>query len=183
MILGLDISSSITGIAVIDNGKLIHSEMCDTRNKKKYGHIYDSGTKFRNILESIKENYDITHIYAEERLLAFMKQKTSAKTLATLAEYNALYCFLCEDIFDIRPEKIYAVTARKLSGADQYKDPEKDTKQWVIEAVESILSDFSYDLTRYGNPKPGTADRADAAVIALAGEALCKENSQSSKES
>lgn len=175
MILGLDISSSITGVAVIDNGNLVYSEICDTRNKKKYSHIYDSGQKFKSILETIKKNYNITHIYAEERLLAFMKQKTSAKTLATLAEYNALYCYLAEDVFSIRPEKIYAVTARKITSVSDFKDSEKETKQWVIEAVESKLNTFSYDLTRSGNPVAGTADRADAAVIALAGEILCKD--------
>lgn len=180
MILGLDISSSITGIAVIDNGKLIHSEMCDTRNKKKYGHIYDAGQKFKGILEDIKANYDITDIYAEERLLAFMKQRTSAKTLATLAEYNALYCYLAEEIFGIRPEKIYATTARTVTEVKEFKDSEKETKQWVLEAVQSKLSSFSFDLTRYGNPKPGTYDRADAAVIALAGEILCNEEDSES---
>lgn len=180
MILGLDISSSITGIAVVDDGKLVYSDVCDTRNKKKYGHINDSARHFKQILTNIGSQYDITDIYVEERLLAFMKNRTSAKTLATLAEYNSLYCYICEQVLGIRPEKIHAATARKLSGAKVYKDSEKETKQWVLEAVESILSDFSYDLTRYGNPKPGTYDRADAAVIALAGESLCtKESSES----
>ena len=33
-------------------------------------------------------------------------------------------------------------------------------------------NDFVYELTNYGNPKPGTDDKADAVVIALAGMEL-----------
>lgn len=177
MILGLDISSSITGVAVLDAGKLVHSSTVDTRNKKKFPHVNDAAALFLEKMQYIKKNYKITDVYAEERLLAFMKQKTSAKTLATLAEYNCLYCYLCEEVFGIRPTKLNASTARKLSGVSAFKDSEKDTKQWVTEAVDSMLSDFSFGLTPKGNLVAGAADRADAAVIAMAGEALCKEES------
>ena len=46
----------------------------------------------------------------------------------------------------------------------------ENTKLKVIEHVEKTFpNDFKYELTRYGNPKPGTDDRADAIVIAWAG--------------
>lgn len=180
MILGLDISSSITGIAILDDSKLVYSDICDTRNKKKYPHVNDAAPKFKEILEQIKFDYNITHIYVEERLLAFMKQKTKASTLATLTEYNAIYCYLCEEVFNIRPTKINASTARKLSGVSKFKEDDKETKQWVLDAVQSILSGFSYSTTQQGNPVAGAADRADAAVIAMAGEVLCSQGNSKS---
>ena len=46
----------------------------------------------------------------------------------------------------------------------------ENTKLRVIEHVERAFpKDFNYELTRHGNPKPGTDDRADAIVIAWAG--------------
>ena len=46
----------------------------------------------------------------------------------------------------------------------------ENTKQKVIEHVEKTFpNEFKYDLTRHGNPKPGTDDRADAIVITWAG--------------
>ena len=46
----------------------------------------------------------------------------------------------------------------------------ENTKLRVIEHVEKAFpNDFKYELTRHGNPKPGTDDRADAIVIAWAG--------------
>ena len=46
----------------------------------------------------------------------------------------------------------------------------EDTKKKIIEWVEAKYpKDFVYELTSYGNPKPGTDDKADAVVIALAG--------------
>jgi len=179
MILGIDISSSITGIAVIENGEVLYSDICDTRNKKKFPHVNDAAITFRHILEVLSEKYNITDVYVETPLLAFMKARSSAKTLATLTAYNCLYCFLIEEVFGIRPNMIAAVTARKQSGVSKFKDKEKDTKQWVLEGVESLVSDFSYKLTSHGNPTPGTYDRADAIVVALAGEVLC--NIESSK--
>jgi hypothetical protein len=44
------------------------------------------------------------------------------------------------------------------------------TKKLIIDWVSAKYpKDFTYELTRYGNPKPGTDDMCDAIVVALAG--------------
>ena len=51
-------------------------------------------------------------------------------------------------------------------------------KNVVINYVKGVYGDdFNYELTYKGNPKPGTDDRADAIVIALAGIKMCEESS------
>ena len=46
----------------------------------------------------------------------------------------------------------------------------EDTKRKIIEWVEKKYpKDFIVELTSYGNPRPGTDDKADAIVVALAG--------------
>ena len=45
-----------------------------------------------------------------------------------------------------------------------------NTKKLIIDWVSAKYpKDFTYELTRHGNPKPGTDDKADAVVVALAG--------------
>ena len=180
MILGLDVSSTISGIAIVEDGEIIYSEVCDTRNRNKFPHTNDIAEEARRQLEHIAENYEIDKIYVEQRLLGFMKGRTSTKTIVKLAEVNAIFCYLCEDIFDIRPEMIRAVTARKKVGIDTKGLSGKDAKEHILECVEERVSDFEYKLTRYGNPKPGSFDRADAYVIACAGELMCEEENSES---
>ena len=57
------------------------------------------------------------------------------------------------------------------------EEESKDTKKKIIEWVEKKYpNDFVYELTNYGNPKPGTDAKADAVIIALAGMELINEN-------
>ena len=45
-----------------------------------------------------------------------------------------------------------------------------DTKKMIIEWVaERYPKDFIVELTRHGNPKPGTDDMADSVIVALSG--------------
>jgi len=44
----------------------------------------------------------------------------------------------------------------------------ENTKKKVIEWVAARFpKDFKFELTRHGNPKPGTDDMADSIVVAL----------------
>ena len=63
------------------------------------------------------------------------------------------------------------IAANKARGLVGLKIKRGDnTKIRVIEHVEKTYpDDFKYELTRFGNPKPGTDDRADAIVVAWAG--------------
>lgn len=52
------------------------------------------------------------------------------------------------------------------SKSNEAKIPKKKIIEWVS---AKYPNDFLVEYTRYGNPKPGTDDMADAVVIALAG--------------
>jgi hypothetical protein len=52
----------------------------------------------------------------------------------------------------------------------------QNTKKIIIEWVtERYKEQFKYNMTRHGNPQPGTDDRADAIVVALGGIKLDNE--------
>ena len=48
-------------------------------------------------------------------------------------------------------------------------------KHYIIERVKERYPNFNYNITRHGNPQPGTDDIADAIVVAYAGVSIILE--------
>ena len=72
MILGLDISTSITGATVLDlNGKCVYNEFWDTRNKNKFATHFDKARFVKQKLEDIKSRFDIVAVYVEKPFMFF----------------------------------------------------------------------------------------------------------------
>ena len=164
MILGLDISTSITGATVIDDkGNVVFCEAWDTRKIKSF---FDKGAYIRSKLVDIKIKHPITKIVVEQSLQMFRAGFSSAKTLTLLSKFNGVVSWLCYDIFEIPPEYVAATSARKQAGIKVPRGTK--AKEVVLEHVKKTIPNFKYELTKAGNPKPGTYDRADSIVLALA---------------
>jgi|TARA_R110000824_G_scaffold234462_1_gene422997 hypothetical protein len=176
MIMGLDISTSITGIAVLDNtGEVV---ICDAWDLRKYKGFFLKVEKTKNLLKTIEETQNIEKIFIEESLQSFRTGFSSAQTLSTLARFNGTLSWLCYEMFSIEPEFVGATTARKLCGIKVPRG--RKAKEVVLENILDIDPSFVIDYTKHGNPKPGTYDRADSLVIARAGYELCKQESSNS---
>jgi hypothetical protein len=94
--------------------------------------------------------------------------RTTAGTMAKLQRFNGMCSFAVRRVFKKNPELIAANKARGIVGLKIKRG--EDTKKKIIEWVEAKYpKDFIVEYTRHGNPKPGTDDKADAVVIALAG--------------
>ena len=66
MILGLDISTSITGYTVVDlEGKILRCDAWDMRNKKKFENHFDKAQFLKDELCFLKAQYPINQIYIE----------------------------------------------------------------------------------------------------------------------
>jgi Holliday junction resolvasome RuvABC endonuclease subunit len=168
MILGLDISTSITGVTVLNNdGEILHCEAIDTRNKNHYPSLFHKAQKVEDYLLDIEYKYDIKHIYIEKSLQTFRSGFSSAKTLSTLASFNGIVSWICWGIWSIQPEYLSATSARKSCGIKVPKGMK--AKKVVIEHLVANEPDFSIEYTKHGNPKPHEFDRADSLVIAKAG--------------
>lgn len=171
MILGLDISTSITGATVLDSkGEVI---TCDAWDLRKYKGFFLKVETAKAHLEKIKEDYEIQEIFIEQSLQSFRTGFSSAKTLSTLARFNGTLAWLCYDAFGVEPEFIGASTARKLCNIKIPKG--RKAKEVVLEKILDIDPKFDIVYTKWGNPKPGTHDRADSLVIAKAGFTLCEQ--------
>ena len=93
MILGLDISTSITGFAVIAEGQIVYYDSVDLRKEKD---IFSKALAVKEKLLDIFEAYQcgnedvftgipefpITHIYIEQPFTFFNSGGSSAKTMA-----------------------------------------------------------------------------------------------------
>ena len=173
MILGLDISTSITGVTVIQNGKIIDSYFLDTRNKNKFPSLYDKATLIREKMTSLKERHNISNIYIEQSLHSFRSGFSSAQTLSTLSRFNGIVSWLCYEIFKIQPEMIAATSARKQAGVAIKRGD--NAKEKVLQFVIDNYPNIKIQYTKHGNPKPGTLDMCDSIIIALAGDKIVRE--------
>jgi Holliday junction resolvasome RuvABC endonuclease subunit len=175
MILGLDISTTLVGIAIIDNdGKLVKSEGVDL---SKIDNIYERLETIGAELYTLRSEYDIEHVFIETALKKFLPGKSRADTIIKLAKFNGVVSWICFECFEMQPTYINVNTARSLYGLSfprGTKGPQR--KKMVIEAViEKEKTAFPYEMARGGrNYKKGTDDRADAVVIARAGEFLLR---------
>ena len=171
MILGLDISTSITGVTVLNSNGVV--EVCDVWDFRKDRNFFQKVEKAKANLQRIRKNKKIERIFIEQSLQSFRTGFSSAQTLSTLARFNGTLSWLCYELFDVEPEFINASTARKLYGVKVPRG--QKAKEVVLKKVLDTEDGFVVNYTRYGNPKPGTYDRADSLVIARAGYKICTE--------
>lgn len=173
IILGLDISTSITGATVIQDGKILQTNFWDTRNKKRFPTIYQKACYVKTKIEELVLQHHISHVYIEQSLHSFRSGFSSAQTLSTLSRFNGIVSWICWDLLGIEPEMIAATSARKQAGVGLKRG--ENAKEKVLQFILDNYPDIEVQYTKHGNPKPGTLDMCDSIVIALAGDKLVRE--------
>jgi len=171
MIIGLDVSTSITGATVLEeDGKLLYCEAWDTRNKNRFPDLFYKAGFIQSKLSDLKHKFNIDNsssLFIEQTLNRFRPGFSSAKTLLTLARFNGIVSYLCVKELNLRPEYLGVSTARKLAGIKVPRG--ENSKEHVLNFLLDNEPSFSVEYTKHGNPKPGSYDRADSLVIAKAG--------------
>ena len=181
MILGVDVSTSITGFAIVAEGVLVYYDSIDLRKHKNiFSKTIAIKEKILDLYEMYQLNnddtssagwgdsrYPIEQIYVEQPFTFFNSGGSSAKTMATLQRFNGIVSWLLYEVFEIEPKFIGATSARKTIGIKVPRG--QKAKQVVLEHLLATEPAFKVEYTRHGNPKPETYDRADAIVIAHAG--------------
>lgn len=179
MVLGIDISTSITGFAIVADNQLVFYDSIDLR---KFKDVFDKTIAIKEKLLDLYEMYQcdndssirighamfpIEHIYIEQPFTFFNSGGSSAKTMAALQKFNGIVSWNVFELFEIKPKFIGATSARKLAGIKVPRG--QKAKQVVLEHLLENEPAFKIEYTRYGNPKPESFDRADAIIIAKAG--------------
>ena len=175
MILGLDISTSITGVTIVsDDNDILLNEAWDLR---KYKNFFDKANFVNEqIIKLAKDSrFDIASVFIEQSLQSFRSGFSSAKTLSTLSRFNGVVSWMVFKEFDIEPQYIAATSARKLCGIKVPRGIK--AKQFVMNYLIENEPNFAIEYTKFGNPKPEYYDRADSLVIARAGLQEIRNNS------
>jgi hypothetical protein len=170
MILGLDISTSITGATVVDgDGKIVYNEAWDLR---KYKDFFQKAEVVKGKIWELDDTFLIKEIYIEQSLQSFRSGFSSAKTLSTLSRFNGVVSWLCYDIIQKKPEYIAATSARKKVGITVPRGVK--AKECVIKHVIDNVPAVTITYTKFGNVKPECYDKADSWVVAMAGYGECR---------
>ena len=169
--LGLDISSSKIGIALLDEENIIISDVLKFKSNQS---LEERAAQFERRMREIDTHHVVFDVYVEQPAIMFRGGKTTAFTMATLQRFNGMCCYILSQIFEMEALLLNPNSARSVLGIKvPRKVPSKEKKKAIIESISERFRDqFKYNLTRQGNPQPGTDDRADALVVALAGPLL-----------
>ena len=171
MILGLDISTSITGVSIVDrNNELIYCEAW--RTDKPRLSFYEKLDIIKDNICHLKSQYPIEKIYAEAPLGMFAAGRSSAQVISKIQRFNGVVCWMLRELFDMNPEYINVHTARKTCGIKVKRG--ENTKKIVLQHILENEKDFKAEYTKRGNPAKGVYDKADSLVIAKAGYYLNK---------
>lgn len=164
IVLGLDVSTSIVGISVLDASKsgrerILLLTHCDF---KKCNDLFDKADVVEKKLIELKSLYDISHVVIEEPLMSFSKGMSSAKTISTLMKFNGMVSLLVKRNI-LLPDYISASHARKvcrikmlrvkLSGKSQKLQTFEHMKlydlshvEWPVKkSEEKPVVDWAYD--------------------------------------
>tara|TARA_R110000744_G_scaffold20477_9_gene53806 strand:+ start:1705 stop:2265 length:561 start_codon:yes stop_codon:yes gene_type:complete len=180
MVLSLDISTSITGYAIIDeNGKVHANGSIDLRKEKSFVKKVQLA---RNTIMKDAYTHKPNVVAVEENLQGFRRGFSSAATLNTLARFNGALSFAMASFLDVPLVNISVSNIRKTLGMKlkREKDCGISTKEQVKTYIDMILEESSQSIqweTRVlkSGPRKGqcvlcddTYDRVDAIAVGLA---------------
>jgi len=178
MILGLDISTRMTGATVVDrSGAMIFNESWDTRNKNKFPDHFEKAAFIKERLLKIEKENNIVAIFIEKPFMFFNSGGSTAKTMSALQSFNGMVSWITRDVFGLTPQYLTAGESRKLVGIKVKRG--ENSKKKVVDFVVDNEPDFVLDYTKAGNLRPGISDRADSWVLAKAGMVLWKSKKES----
>ena len=172
MILGLDVSTSITGATILDaQGQVVYNEAWDTRKFKNFFQKVNYVEERINNLSGVYGGFE--RVFIEESLQTFRSGFSSAKTLSTLARFNGVVSWLVYRVLKTEPLYLAATSARKLCGIKVPRGTK--AKQVVIQHILDNVPEIQIEYTKQNNIKPHCYDKADSWVIAKAGLIQCQQ--------
>ena len=117
IVLGLDVSTSVVGICVLDTQKQSNDRILLLDHVVPKGDLIDKSYDVRNKLISLKQQFsNFDAIVIEEPLMSFSKSMSSAATITTLMRFNGMCSLVVFDVFAVKPSYISASHGRKVCG-------------------------------------------------------------------
>ncbi len=195
IILGLDVSTSCTGVCVVDSevspdDKGSHIIMLEAIEFKGCKTLWEKADNVKRILENLVTdlfirgpvheqapvwNYRsgqemIDRVVLEEPLMGFRPGMSSAQTISQLMRFNGIVSYIARNAFQREPEYIGSAHARKLCGIKLQRTalggPQKEQVFRFMETND--LKHVVWPLKKSGKMVDWSRDACDAYVIARA---------------
>ena len=162
--LGLDISTTCVGYAFTKDKKILDMGFIDIKKEKT------PKDKVQKVLEFLnKSSYidDVVDINVEDNLSGFAGGRTSQQVIIKLAKFNAILCFMLEEMFDFNVHSINPMTARKnVFGKARIKGIK--AKDLVKMKIEEMYDTKKWcKTTTRGNWDKRNIDMYDGLVMSL----------------
>jgi len=164
-ILGLDISTSTVGAAIIDSETDEIKSLFYVSLKKEKG-LLNKIKLLKNELQ--KQNVTVDHVAIEEPLVMFKEGFSRAQILSLLSQFNGMSQFLTFLLYNTEPVMYNVNNARKRSFPELKFPRGSKRKELVQEAVAFAYPEVDFPLKRTGRLKDECYDMCDAVVIARA---------------
>ena len=162
--LGLDISTTCVGYAFTKDKKILDMGFIDIKKEKTPKEKVFKVLDFINKSSYIDDVYDIN---VEDNLSGFAGGRTSQQVIVKLAKFNAVLCFVLEDMFDMKVHNINPKTARKnVFGKARLKGIK--AKDFVKMKIEEMYDTKKWcKHTTRGNWDKRNIDMYDGLVMSL----------------
>ena len=162
--LGLDASTTCVGYAFTDDKKILDMGFIDIKKETTPKEKVEKVLGFLNESPYIDKTVDIN---VEDNLSGFAGGRTSQQVIVKLAKFNAILCFMLEQIFDIEVNSINPMTARKnVFGKARVKGMKaKDLVKLKIEEMYNTKKWCKH--TTRGNWDKRNIDMYDGLVMSL----------------
>lgn len=145
VIVGLDISTTVTGFCVLDakDCSLIKLLPIKLNNIEDF---WDKTKYINNFFKKeIDDNWNIKYLAVEESFKRFRAGSSNANTLIKLSNFNSIVCYMFFNEHNLKPTYINVNTARKKVGIKIIKSEDKKQKT----DVKKQILDFVYDNNKH----------------------------------
>lgn len=167
--LGLDISTSVIGICVLDvSGNIVKLDYLSLKSTKD---LFEKVNLFKEKIISLTQEYPIKKVAVEAALLGFMGGKSSVHTRTLLCEFNVLCRYVIQEHFEgklpvvlVNRQSVIAFL-RKRMGWSISGSKQKD--QIVNHFLDAKLYDFPFKPRAKDKVIEESADMIDAWCAAL----------------
>ncbi|PRP86547.1 hypothetical protein PROFUN_05185 [Planoprotostelium fungivorum] len=170
LILGLDINTRKTGFSVLDeSGRSVDCGILSTDKEEGVFHksfsIREQLIQLRDRVEARLRSEWVTGV--EE----FLPTATGGHiyNIITLAQFNTLVSYECNNVFGLLPARLSAYTMRKHFGIPT-RAKDKTVKNEIKKAVfdyisQNVLTEYPWKRTKEGNIHMSNFDVTDAALV------------------
>lgn len=188
IILGLDVSTSVTGVCVVDSdvmpdekgSHILYLDRIEFGSVKMpsgkvpaCASLWEKADRVKYAMEFVARFLSdkfVDRIVLEEPLMGFRPGMSSAQTITQLMRFNGVVSYIARNTFQKEPEYIGSAHARKLCGMKLQRTaiagPQKE--QVFTYMAANDLKHVQWPLKKNGKVVDWSRDACDAYVIARA---------------